>query len=103
MKKKKCDIKKLKTLGKLLRSEREKISMPLRDVAKICKISFGALSKLERAETPRPPIDLLQRLAVLYDIEADNLIILAEKIPPDVYWKIVSNPSLVKTIRNIEV
>ena len=66
--------------------------------------SFSNLAKLERAEYPRPPITVLLKLAKLYDItDTDKIILLAEKIPPDVYWRIVDNAALLKIVRRAKL
>jgi transcriptional regulator with XRE-family HTH domain len=102
MKNKLLTNKNLITLGKLLRNYRK---LTVREASVISGVSFSTISKLERGIYSRPPIDMLERLAKLYNLdsnELDNLIILAGKIPPKVYFKIVENPFLLDVIRKID-
>jgi len=90
-------------LGKKLRESRESIGLSVRHVSKLLNASFGNVAKLERGEYSRPPIKMLQGMCEIYGLEADEIIVQAEKIPPDVYWRIIRNPSLLNVIRSYEV
>lgn len=92
----------MKTLASILRSARESKGYKLHHVAKYCDISIAYLGALETGKALRPKIRILQKAAEILQIDPDVLIITAEKIPPDVYWKIVYNPKLIDVIRNLE-
>ena len=91
------------TLGKLLKNARISNGLTLQRVADYIGISTPYLSDLENGKALRPKIEILQKCAEYLGIEADDLIIAAEKIPPDVYWKIVHNPHLLDVVRNYTV
>jgi len=90
-------------LGMILRQKRRKLGISLREAAKTCDVPFGYLAAVERGEVERPKIKMLESLCRLYGLSVDEIIIMARKIPQDVYWKMVNNPSLLSIIRNIEV
>lgn len=86
-------------LSKRLKTLRKASKLSLRAASKQCGCSFQYLQKLESGESIRPAMDLLYTLASVYDFAADTLILEAEKIPSDVYWKIIRNPELLAQIR----
>lgn len=92
----------MKTLGQLLKEARISKGYKLHHVAKYCNISIAYLSELENGKAKRPKIIILQKAAEILQTDPDVLIITAEKIPPDVYWKIVHNPQLLDIIRKFE-
>ena len=91
------------TLQKILKESRQKAKRTLQDVADYIGISAPYLHDLENGKALRPKIWILQKAAEYYSINADLIIINAEKIPPDVYWKIVNHPELLEVIRQTEV
>lgn len=93
----------MKTLGELLKESRLSKGYRLNQVSKYCSISIAYLSDLENGKAKRPKITILQKASEILQINSDILIISAEKIPPDVYWKIVHNPALLEVIRAHEV
>lgn len=93
----------MKSLGELLKESRISKGYKLHHVAKYCGISIAYLSELENGKAKRPKIAILQKAAEILQIDPDILIITAEKIPPQVYWKIVHNPKLLDAIRAWEV
>ena len=102
--KRKTPIKKLRELGKMLRDARKAKGLELRDAAKALGISFGTIAKIERAEYPRPKIDWLLKMAEFYELEADKIVLLANKLPPDIYWSAIDNNKVIfPLIRNLEV
>ena len=90
-------------LGRTLRERRKELGLNLQDIEKTAHINFSNIAKLERAEVKRPKIDVLEKLSKRYSLDLDWLVVHANKIPKDVYWKIVENPKLVKIIREMEI
>ncbi len=106
--KKPVNKKRLKELAEIMKAGRTATKLSLRKVSNALGtkdgFSFSNLAKLERAEYPRPPITVLLKLAKLYDItDTDKIILLAEKIPPDVYWRIVDNAALLSVVRRAKL
>ncbi len=91
------------TLGETLKNARVSKDLILQRVCDHAKISTAYLSDLENSKALRPKIEILQKIAAFLEIDTDALIICAEKIPPDVYWKIIRNPQLLNIIRNLPV
>jgi transcriptional regulator with XRE-family HTH domain len=89
-------------LSQRLRELRKNNKLTLQDVARRCKVSFQYLSQLENDKAFRPKMELLYKLAVYYNFSSDTLINEAQKIPEDVYWKIIKHPHLVQIIRNLQ-
>lgn len=90
-------------LGNLLRRYRKKHGLSVRDVAQAVGIPFTNLAAMERGEKVKLKIRVLESLSSLYGIDKDVLCITAMRMPQDVFYKIVRNPHLLETIRNMEV
>lgn len=93
----------MKKLSTLIKEARERHNLTLAEASKCSGISLGYLHDLESGKATRPKIDILSKIAYCLNISADDLIIAAEKVPQDVYWKIVRNPQILNIIRNLEV
>jgi transcriptional regulator with XRE-family HTH domain len=90
-----------KRFGKYLRKLRGK--MPLRAAAEFLRTPFGMIACIERGEPVKISMDFLDIVAKFYGVDIDEVCGHAQRIPQDVYWKIVNNPQLVEVIRNLEV
>ena len=86
-------------LGRLLRNNRKRLNLSVRYVAAQSSVKFGYLASVERGEVERPKIKMLEALASMYGLNPDDIIIMAGKIPSDVYWKVVRCPELIEVIR----
>ena len=87
------------TLAEILKKARADKGLTLQKVADWANISVPYLSDLENGKALRPKIEILQKCAEYLGVDSDVLIVAAEKIPPDVYWKIVHRPELLHAIR----
>lgn len=94
---------KRKEFGQLIRKKRQELGLTLHDVAGFCNSPFGSLAAIERGEVVKIPMRLIHSLSVLYAMDYDQLCEKAERIPEDIYYKIVRNPQLFSVIRSIEV
>ncbi|NEN25722.1 helix-turn-helix transcriptional regulator [Cryomorpha ignava] len=74
-------MKESKTTGEILREEREKKGLLLRQVAAMLDIDTAILSKIERSERKATKEQII-KLAEILDLDKDNLLIqyLSEKI-----------------------
>ena len=70
-------MKTMKTLGKTLKEARELIPMTLRQVEESTGISNAYLSQLENDKIKKPSANVLYKLASLYNITLDSLLIAA--------------------------
>lgn len=65
----------MKSLGKTLKDSRELISFTLRQVEEATGISNAYLSQLENDKIKKPSANVLYKLASIYNIELDSLLV----------------------------
>jgi HTH-type transcriptional regulator, competence development regulator len=65
----------MKTLGRTLKDSREMIPLTLRQVEEATGISNAYLSQLENDKIKSPSANILYRLASIYNIELDSLLV----------------------------
>ena len=70
--------------GSRLRELRIQAGMSQRELADRVNVDFTYLSKIEKGATPPPSSKVILRLAENLDTDQDELLILADKIPPDI-------------------
>ncbi|MGC1722486.1 MAG: helix-turn-helix transcriptional regulator [Isosphaeraceae bacterium] len=105
------------TFGEKIRQLRKAKELSQRDLASKVKVNFTYISKIENEKLDfgdYPSEELILKLARVLDADADDLLILAEKIPeslkkrvmerPDVFRKLASldNESLDKLLENLD-
>ncbi len=73
----------METLGQVLKSTRESVSLSLREVENSTAISNAYLSQLENDKIKKPSASVLYKLADLYKIRLDVLLIAAGIIEKD--------------------
>lgn len=94
----------LKVFGARIRTLRlTATSLSLREVAVRLGVTAGYLSGLERGLQPRPPGErVIADMAALYGVEADELILLAGRIPTAVIEALLEEPRLVRVVRRVK-
>lgn len=90
-----------KRFGKYIRGLRGE--MTLREAGEALKMPFGMIACIERGEPVKIGMDFLYAAAELYGVSVDDMCEQAQRIPQDVFYKIVDNFHLVPIIRNMEV
>lgn len=90
-------------LSKLIKQKRKELKLTIARAAELLNIAGSHLHGIESGKISRPKLEVLLKMSILYDIPTDDIIILARKIPSDVYFKITDNPQLLNIIRNMEV
>ena len=105
------------TFGEKIRQLRKAKDLSQRDLALKVKVNFTYISKIENEKLDfgdYPSEELILKLARVLDADADDLLILAEKIPeslrkrvmecPDVFRKLASldNESLDKLLESLD-
>ncbi|HUU25095.1 MAG TPA: helix-turn-helix transcriptional regulator [Methyloceanibacter sp.] len=78
--------------GAFIRREREAKEIGLREMAKMIGVSPTYLSKVERDEFPPPAEDKVRKIAVILDLDADELLARAGKVSSDLTEIIRSQP-----------
>lgn len=79
--------------GRYMKRARQRAGLSLRDAAEQADLSFGYISKVERAELGHTPSeDALRRLADTYDVDPDLTVLRAGKVPDWIKDWLVENP-----------
>jgi transcriptional regulator with XRE-family HTH domain len=81
---------KRKIFGAFLLSARKKSGLSLREAALHCHVPFGVLASIERGEKAKISMDMLAAAAALYGLDFDNLCLMCERIPQDIFYKITN-------------
>lgn len=87
-------------LARLVKQKRNELGMTIARAAELLGVAGSHLHGIESGKISRPKIEVLLKMGILYDIPSDDIIILARKIPSDVYFKITDNPQLLNIIRS---
>lgn len=87
--------------GYWLQSLRKAQGKTQREVADAAKINFTYLSKLEHGKDPAPSEDLIERLAVVLEIPAEQLLAAAGKIPLRVRRRVDENPRFALLLKRL--
>lgn len=66
-----------------IRTEREARGIGLREEAKMIGVSPTYLSKVERDQFPPPAEDKVKKIAEILDLDADQLLALADRVSSD--------------------
>ncbi len=73
----------IETFGSVVRRERLKLEIGLRQMAKSINVSPTYLSKIERNEFPPPAEDKVRKIAEIIDRDPDELLALAGRVSSD--------------------
>lgn len=83
--------------GGRIRELRHRKNLTLRDLAKQTDVTFTYLSKIENQNLSFgefPSSDLITKLAKILNVDADELLLLAEKIPDTIRNRILERPDV---------
>lgn len=93
------------TFGEKIRQLRKAKDLTLRDLAAKVKVNFTYLSKIENQKLSfgeYPSEDLIRKLAKVLNGEADELLLLAQKIPEDIKKRVIERPDAFRKIANLD-
>jgi transcriptional regulator with XRE-family HTH domain len=93
------------TFGSRIRELRQAKSLTLRDVAKKVKVTFTYLSKIENQKLSFgefPSDELIVKLARALDADADELLILAKKIPDAIRKRVLQRPDVFRRLSGLD-
>ena len=93
------------TFGTRIRELRQAKNLTLRDLAKKVKVTFTYLSKIENQKLSfgdYPGVDLIHRLANALGADADELLLLAEKVPEEIRKRVVQRPDDFRKIASLD-
>lgn len=91
------------TFGERIRELRQVKNLTLRDLAKRVRVTFTYLSKIENQKLSfgeYPSDDLIVKLARVLDADADELLLLAEKIPEAIRKRVQERPDVFRKMTN---
>ncbi len=90
------------SFGKYLRRKRKQKKMSQRALASEAEVNFTYLSKVENDVPGFSSVSepTLQKMADALDVDADEMITRAGKVPSDVKQMLVDDFSLIKELRN---
>ncbi|NND71097.1 MAG: helix-turn-helix transcriptional regulator [Rhodothermales bacterium] len=90
------------SFGKYLRRKRKKKNMSQRALASEAEVNFTYLSKVENDVPGFSTVSesTLKKMADALDVDADEMITRAGKVPSDVKQMLVDDFSLIKKLRN---
>jgi HTH-type transcriptional regulator, competence development regulator len=90
------------TFGAVVRQERERLKIGLREMARQIGVSATYVSMIERDEFPPPAEDKISGIAKIIGRDRDELLALAGKISSDLETKIVARPrEMAGLVRNL--
>jgi transcriptional regulator with XRE-family HTH domain len=93
------------TFGERIRELRQVKSLTLRDLAKKVRVTFTYLSKIENQKLSFgefPSDDLIVKLARVLDADADELLLLAEKIPEAIRKRVLERPDVFRKMATLD-
>ncbi len=93
------------TFGERIRELRQVKNLTLRDMAKKVRVTFTYLSKIENQKLSfgeYPSDDLIVKLARVLDADADELLLLAEKIPEAIRKRVLERPDVFRRMATLD-
>lgn len=93
------------TFGERIRELRQVKNLTLRDLAKKVRVTFTYLSKIENQKLSFgefPSDDLIVKLARVLEADADDLLLLAEKIPEAIRKRVLERPDVFRKMATLD-
>jgi transcriptional regulator with XRE-family HTH domain len=93
------------TFGERMRELRQVKNLTLRDLAKKVRVTFTYLSKIQNQKLSfgeYPSDDLIVKLARVLDADADELLLLAEKIPEAIRKRVLERPDVFRKMAALD-
>lgn len=82
----------VETIGQRIRRERLALGMTQRELAKAVEVGVPHISKVE-AGHEKPSEDLLRRLAQVFEADADELLLVARRLPETMLEELAADPA----------
>ena len=93
------------TFGERIRELRKGKNLSQRDLATEVKVSFTYISKIENEKLDfgdYPSEELILKLAKVLDADADELLILAKKVPENVKKRVMQRPDAFRKLASLD-
>lgn len=79
------------TIGQRIKRERLAMNLTQRELANRVGVGVPHISKIE-AGRENPSDELLRKLAAVFRIDSDELLLVARRVPPDLVEKLAEDP-----------
>jgi transcriptional regulator with XRE-family HTH domain len=93
------------TFGQKIRALRKNMNLSQRDLAKKVKVNFTYISKIENEKLDfgdYPSEELILKLAKALGADADELLILAKKVPENVKKRVMQRPDAFRKLASLD-
>ena len=93
------------TFGHKIRELRKAKNLSQRDLAAKVKVNFTYISKIENANLDfgdYPSDDLIRKLAKALGADADELLILAKKVPESIRKRVIQRPDVFRKLAKLD-
>lgn len=90
----------MENLAELTKKARYDKRVAINVAAKAIGIAQSHLHAIENGKKPKPKMPVLYKIADYYGIPPDRVCLSAERVPSDIFYKIVANQELLQIIRN---
>lgn len=87
-------------LAEIMKNARKTRNLRLHHVSSGTGVSVSTINNIETGKLLHAKIKTLEALVAFYGVNKDDAFIAAERISPDVFWKIIRCPQLLQVIRN---
>ena len=91
--------------GKKIRELRRNRKLSQRELAVMVDVTFTYISKIENHKLDfgdHPSEDMIVKLAEALEVDADMLLVLAEKVPPLIKQRVIERPEAFRTIATLD-
>ena len=91
--------------GERVRELRQKRNLTQRDLGALVDVEFSYISKIENGKLDfgdYPSERLIERLAEALSVDADELLLLAEKIPPQIRQRVMDRPDAFRKFAELD-
>jgi len=91
--------------GERVRKLRQKRSLTQRDLGALVDVEFSYISKIENGKLDfgdYPSERLIERLAEALRVESDELLLLAEKVPPQIKQRVMDRPDAFRKFAQLD-
>lgn len=87
------------SFGNFIRTRRLEKGYTLRKFCEVVEISPAFISRMERDEVPAPSEEKIRAMAEALEVDPEELIFMAKRMPEDVKKMIIDRPDIVPILR----
>lgn len=94
-------VNRMSEFGELLKALRKEKKITQRRLAELIGIDFTYISKIENGSMEPPAEDKIINMAKVFDMDSNELLIVAKKVPSDFQKIITENTNVTKFLRSV--